>query len=47
MSFLEPFCSPVTLQKRMSAISEAVTRDSRAPRAAGDVSRDVARDTVF
>jgi hypothetical protein len=28
MSFLGPFCSPVTLQKRMSAMSEAV-----APRA--------------
>ena len=28
MSFLGPFCSPVTLQKRMSTMSEAV-----APRA--------------
>ena len=27
MSFLDPFCSPVTLQKRMSAMSEAVARE--------------------
>ncbi len=38
MSFLDPFCSPVTLQKRMSAMSEAVARE-RAPPAEPDASR--------
>ena len=31
MSFLGPFCSPVTLQKRMSAMSEAVAPRAREP----------------
>ena len=38
MSFLDPFCSPVTLQKRMSAMSEAVARE-RAPPEEPDASR--------
>ena len=47
MSFLEPFCSPVTLQKRMSTIAEAVTRGSRDARAGAGAERDAARETVY